>query len=64
MEKFLIIFDVRKKGISYFFFRDDKRRSAVNLKQRIRQRVKLNAGGLLETKGSKLDIIYYIVIIA
>lgn len=58
MEKFLIIFDVRKKGISYFFFRE--RRSAVNLKQRIRQRVKLNAGGLLETKGSKCSILFTI----
>lgn len=33
MEKFLIIFDVRKKESLFFFFRDDKRRSAVNLKQ-------------------------------
>lgn len=60
MEKFLIIFDVRKKGISYFFFRDDKRRSAVNLKQSTRQRVKLNAGGLLEIKGSKCSILFTI----
>lgn len=60
MEKFLIIFDVKKKRNLVFFFRDDKRRSAVNLKQSTRQRVKLNAGGLLETKGSKCSILFTI----
>lgn len=59
MEKFLIIFDVRKKGISYFFF-ETINEEGGKFKTGKRQRVRLNAGGLLEIKGSKCSILFTI----